>query len=170
MQLEGCVSWREQIANGYPWRPLAFVAVVVIFIGVCVYGTLVGNQVERDVIEHGTRTTARAIAIETRHGNRNTAGGYSWDANLTWTDAHGQHEQRELPISDAAAAWIGSGRDVGIRYIGDTAVIESDIEYRVRDESNAPWVLGAGAICALLGLYHWRRRLREWRAPRATQW
>jgi hypothetical protein len=161
------VSWREQIRAGYPWMPLAFVAVMAIFIVATLIGLLVATPAERAVIDHGTRTTGHAVAWKNYSRNHS----YSWDANITWTDPQGHsHEQKQLPISEREAALLGDGKDVEIQYIGDRAVIVDDIENRVRDESNGPWVLGIWIVCALMGLYHWRRRLREWRAPKPVQW
>ncbi len=165
------MTWREEIKNGYPWKPLVFVAVIAIVILATLYGMLVKNPAERAVIDHGTRTTGHAVAYQSSTRRDSV---YTWDANLTWFDAQGrQHEQRGLGISEREAKAIGvggNGKDVEIQYIGDEAVIVDDIQYRVRDESNAPVLLALFSIVALLGLYHWRRRLREWRAPKPAQW
>lgn len=161
------MTWREQIKNGYPWMPLALVAVMVIFMLATVYAMVFVVPSEREVIANGTPTVGHAVAWKD-YGKNHT---YSWMANITWTDADGHpHEQKELAISADAAAVIGDGRDVAIKYIGDRAVISKDVDYRLRDESNAPFVLGLWVIVALLGLYHWRRRLREWRSPKPVQW
>ena len=161
------MTWREQIKNGYPWQPLAFVAVMGILIVATIVSMLVVLPAERAVIDHGTTTTGHALAWKNYGKNHS----YTWMANLTWNDAQGHaHEQKELDISAGEAEIIGGGSDVEIRYIGDRAIIAADAQHRVRDESNAPFVLGIWVICALLGLYHWRRRLREWRAPKPVQW
>jgi hypothetical protein len=157
------VSWREQIARGYPWQPVVFAAVMLVFALVAVISMLTTRPAELAVIDHGTNTIGHADAYHI-----NTRRSEYYAANLTWTDDHGHaREQRGLTISASEYRAIGDGKDVEIRYIDDVAVIVADMEYRVRDESNAPFVLGAFAIALLLGLYHWRRRLREWRADLA---
>jgi len=161
------VGWREQIANGYPWKPLAFVAVMLVLVIATVLATLIALPAERAVIDHGTTTTGHAVAWKDYRRYHD----YTWAANVTWTDAQGHpHEQKELDISAGAAAIIGAGSDVEIRYLGDRAVIAMDVEHRVRDESNAPFVLGLFGIALLMGVYHWRRRVREWRAPKPVAW
>lgn len=162
------MSWRGQIANGYPWKPLAFVALMASFMIATVLSILFFLPAERAVIDHGTKTKGHAVAWKRYTGRR---GSYNWRANITWTDAEGHpRERKELDISDREAAVIGNGSDVEIQYIGDQALITDDLEHRVRDESNAPLLLGLWGIGAVLGLALWRRRLREWRAPKPVQW
>ena len=163
------MSWREQIRAGYPWRPLVFVAVMLVFVLATIISMLVVLPAERAVIDHGATTTGHAIAYKSSTGRNRSS--YSFEANVTWRDAAGNaHEQKELGISERAYREIGDGSDVEIKYIGDRAVIAMDVEFRVRDESNAPVLLAILGIALLLGLYHWRRRLREWRAPKPVQW
>ena len=162
------MSWRDQLRNGYPWMPLAFAAVMLVLVIAVIISMLTVLPAERDAIEHGTTTTGHAVAYRQYHRNLRS---WTYEANVTWQDAQNQHhEEKGLGISERAYNLIGDGKDVEVKYLGDRAVIVADLEHRVRDESNAPFVLGLFAIALLMGVYHWRRRLREWRAPRPVQW